>query len=158
MNSHTFSQSPRKQGKSHHHYHGCSNNGHCLCGWVQRMQILMSSLLKIQSWSKCSFAHLICCQEFYHINFHLPGSFTSFFSSPPDCCSWCCFLCVDTWNKTDHPAHCHKWLMHIPMLEAFLVFITWWVKRIVQTDRAHPSPGRTRGHWVHCGTLSPIWP
>ena len=39
-----------------------------------------------------------------------------------------------------------------------LIIIIWWVTGKVQPDRAHPSPGRTGGRWVHRGTLLPIWP
>ena len=38
-----------------------------------------------------------------------------------------------------------------------LVFITWWVTGKVQPDGAYPSLGRTRGGWVHRGTLLSIW-
>ena len=40
----------------------------------------------------------------------------------------------------------------------FLLVISWRLKGKVQPDRAHPSPGRTHGHWVCHGTLPPIWP
>ena len=36
--------------------------------------------------------------------------------------------------------------------------IAWWVLGKVQPDETHLSPGRTRGRWVHRGTLPPIWP
>ena len=38
------------------------------------------------------------------------------------------------------------------------VVIAWWVLGKVQPDGAYPSPGRTRGRWVYCGTLPLIWP
>ena len=39
-----------------------------------------------------------------------------------------------------------------------LVFIIWWITGKVQPDTARPSPGQTRGRWVHRGTLAPIGP
>ena len=43
------------------------------------------------------------------------------------------------------------------MIWLFIV-IAWWVIGKVHPDGAHPSPSRTRGCWVHCGTLPSIWP
>ena len=70
-----------------------------------------------------------------------------------------------TYMKKDYAQYdlCESGLYSREIINMFMashvvVVIAWWVLGKVQPDRAHPSPGRTCGRWVHHGTLLPIWP